>query len=323
LPLLATHKPSPPDPARAKLPVGLRLKAWWDGNELVLKARAGEAPPEPEPRKVVGYRDPARPWETHRIRMLQAVWGEGFWAPGRREYGQRLAKPFGLTPAMSLLDLGAGLGGPARACVEEFGVWVSGVERDPELAAAGKEISTLAGLAKKAEIAPYDPENFEIPPRSFDCIIARETLFTVADKARLLRVIEHGLKPHGQFVFTDYVLSGKGHADKPAVKAWIELEPVKPHLWTLDEYTRCLRELKFDIRVAEDETTAFRNLILSGWSDYTLAAANAVLDPDMARCLVQEVEIWARRVAAIDAGDLGLYRVYALKTTNDRLLANW
>lgn len=321
MPLLATHKP--PDPARAKIPVNLRLKAWWDGNELVLKARAGEAPPAPEPRKVVGYRDPARPWETPRVQMLQAIWGQGFWAPGGREYGQRLAKPFGLTPAMSLLDLGAGLGGPARACVEEFGVWVSGVERDPELAVAGKEISTLAGLAKKAEIAPYDPDQFEIPQRSFDCILAREILFTAADKPRLLRVIERGLKPHGQFVFTDYVLSGPGRETSPTVGAWMQHEPTTPHPWTMDDYTRCLNELKFDIRTAVDETAAFRDLILSGWADYTQAAASASLDPELARCLVEEVELWARRVAAIDAGDLRLYRVYALKTASERLLSDW
>jgi hypothetical protein len=60
-----------------------------------------------------------------------------------------------------------------------------------------------------------------------------------------------------------------------------------------------------------------------GWADYAQAAASASLDPELARCLVQEVELWARRVAAIDAGDLRLYCVYALKTTNDRLLSNW
>ncbi|HLB79542.1 MAG TPA: methyltransferase domain-containing protein [Dongiaceae bacterium] len=304
--------------ASERIPLGLRLKAWWDGNDLVLKRRepdagAGAGADDDAPR-VVGYRDPARPWETARVRLLQEVWGEGFCAPGGRAETLRQASLFGLNSKMSMLDLGAGLGGPARACVAEYGVWVSGLERDGELATAGAALSTLAGLAKQAEIAGFDPDGFAGPTRSFDCVLARDVLFAVADKARFLKLVDGALKPRGQLLVTDYVLSDSGSPDSVAVRSWIEGEPMRPNPWRADDYTACLRNLKLDIQLVQDTTVTGREQIVSGWAAYAGAASKDRLDADMARCLVEEVELWSRRVAAIDSGDLRLCRVYAVKS---------
>jgi len=174
----------------ANVPFRTRFKAWWEGSEIVVRRRDGEAKPEERaPRRAIGYRDPARPWETPRVVLLQSLWGEGFAFPGGREHAATLVKPFALNLAMTVIDMHAGLGGGARAMVEDHGIWVTGFAPDHELALAGAEMSHIAGMAKKAAINAYVPDKFEFRPGSCDCMLARELFFTIADKKRLLRQV--------------------------------------------------------------------------------------------------------------------------------------
>ncbi len=174
-----------------------RFMAWWEGLEPTPSA---EGPPPPRnPR----YEVPQQHWETARLRLIQEVWGEGFSSPGGAELILNMVKLFGLDPAMSVLDLGAGLGGGARTMADGFGVWVNGLEADAQLAEAGMAVSTKAGLAKRAPIQTFDPENLDGKPKSVDCVFSKEFLYRVKDKAGLLRTIESLLKSRGQILFTD------------------------------------------------------------------------------------------------------------------------
>ena len=55
-------------------------------------------------------------------------------SPGGREHILTMVETFGLDPAMTVLDLGAGLGGATRTMCSKFGVWVTGFEVDEALA---------------------------------------------------------------------------------------------------------------------------------------------------------------------------------------------
>src|SRR5690606_36765044 len=133
-----------------RVPLLTRLKAWWNGSEIVLRRIESERKLAAPARQVIGAPDPNRPWETPRVVLAQMLWGAGFSHPGGAEEALKLAKPFALNPAMTVVDLAAGLGGGARAMVDAFGVWVSGYEVDRELAAAGMQLSAQVGQAKKA-----------------------------------------------------------------------------------------------------------------------------------------------------------------------------
>lgn len=312
-----------PDTAH-RLPLRLRLKAWWDGCDLILRQAQPEAPPVEAPRRaVIGYRDPERPWETPRVKLAQLLWGEGFSHPGGTEEAIRLAKPFALNPAMTVLDLSAGLGGGARALVEEFGVWVTGLDRDAEFAEAGMQMSTLAGVGRKAEIGQFDPARFELRAASVDCITWRELLHGVADKARLLHAIAVGLKPRGQLLLTDYMLAEGRDPQSAAIREWLAVEPDSVQLWSPDEFTRCLVEQGLEVRVTEDITAAVRRMALSAWARLAAGIAGASLTSEMKDCMVAELERWMRRIAAFDAGDLVVYRIYALQGASTRMLSDW
>ena len=83
---------------------------------------------------------------------------------------------FGLDPAMSVLDLGAGLGGAVRTMCEKLaldGVWVTGFEVDEILVEAGMGLSVKYGMGEKAPVHAFDPATFAHKQASVDCVFSK------------------------------------------------------------------------------------------------------------------------------------------------------
>ena len=146
-----------------------------------------------------------------------------------------------------------GLGGGTRALVNEFGVWVSGMEPTADLAKAGKEMSIKAGLDKKAEIIRYDAATFEPKAGSIDCILSSETLYLIEDKPKILRSFENCLKSRGQISVTDFVRNDDIPAEDSRLHE-LGLNPGDPTYFSSGaDYVRWFRELNFDLRVNEED----------------------------------------------------------------------
>ncbi|MFQ5774267.1 MAG: methyltransferase domain-containing protein [Kiloniellaceae bacterium] len=305
--------------AQDRRPFRERFLAWWEGYELIGGRRAPAKAVSGHP---VRYEAPRQYWETSRLRLVQEVWGEGFSSPGRNDHILNMITFLGLDPAMSVLDIGAGLGGATRAMCQKFGVWITGLEADETLAEAGMALSTKAGLGKKAPIVAFDPESFEYKPKSIDCVFSKEFLFTVEDKPTFLRTIENLLKSRGQLLFTDYVLA-KPHLSSPAIDKWIDHEPRRPSPWSVEDYQEALAGLHLDIRVVEDTTQAFHKMVTQAWAKYIVAANQRGIDDEVAPALVDEVELWTRRMQVIEIGDIKVCRIHVLKKDTERLMSNW
>ncbi|MEQ8967461.1 MAG: class I SAM-dependent methyltransferase [Azospirillaceae bacterium] len=300
-----------------------RLKAWWEGIELPRAGRAGAGgqgqgagaagnaagDARAARRAAVAERED-RGWKPDRIELLERLWGQGYHGPGLRDQIPTLVRPLALDETMSVLEVGAGLGGAARFMAESYGSWVTGLESDPELATEGMRASAAAGLEKRAAIKLFDPEQAVVDQR-YDAIFAKEAFFTVARKNELIEALAGGLKPRGQFLFTDYVLSHSASSGA-VLDAWYGGEPSPPHPWTVTQVVERLKRMGLDLRVSEDISPLHRRQILAAWEGLL-----AGLPPDgIARAarplLLEQVELWMRRVAAIDSGDLRVYRFLAL-----------
>jgi len=309
--------------AKAKAPFRERFKAWWEGYELVPDQIEPVAVPAAEEDDVkLRYEASAERWTQSRIDLVQKVWGDGLTGPGGMERILEMVKPLDLTPAMSVLDLGAGLGGAARIVADHFGTWVTGFEADRPLAEAGMEASTKAGLGKKAPVEGFDPENFEVKPKSYDSVFSKEFFFTVQNKERLLRQIELILKDQGQIMFTDFVLPEPDHSS-PALDAWCAAEPGEPAPWAMETYVTALSAKKMDVRISEDITEETRTLISQAWATYMAGVNRSDLDNASVSAMVEEAELWARRVKLLESGDLKVYRVHAIKIQAANLLSDW
>ncbi|HET6159110.1 MAG TPA: methyltransferase domain-containing protein [Dongiaceae bacterium] len=293
--------------------------AWWEGVELP----PTEAPPPGAAREPEPPPPPIKlePWENPAIRVRHAIWGEGFRGPGGAPFALELVKPFAINNSMSILDFGCGAGGPARAITKEFDVWITGIERDRDYVDLGKLLSTKAGLERKAEIIAYDPENFVSRSGGFDCILSIETLFRFESREVILARLENCLKTRGQLTVCDYVRADHAAPDDPLIAA--ALGANTPALWTRGEYEKRFNELKFDLRVSEDITDKYRLMALMAFDQVTKVPEGKAVIRTFQDAFLAEFEEWDRRMKAIEAGVLKVYRFYGIKMGTATLMSNW
>ena len=310
------------DEAPPKLGLKTRLHAWWEGYDLAgLKRResadedkSAEQAAQPEAVQSnpnLGMNRWGKPlWSATRVEVAETLWGEGFITPGGTDHVPYLVKPLGLNPAMSVLDLSAGLGGTSRAMASTYGCWVVGLESSPILAKEGMVRSFKLGLEKKAPIESYDPENFSFSKR-VDAILYKEGMFAVRNKDHMFDAIEEVLKPRGHLLITDYTVA-TDKKDHPAIKHWSAHDPLEPYLWTQEQMTGAFAQRNLDLRIAEDLTDLHRSQILTAIQALVGHLERYQLAPQTKIAVVEEVEMWARRVAAIEGG-LKVFRFYAIK----------
>lgn len=288
-----------------------RFHAWWEGYYLDPEIAPNPPPPANQPTEEQVKDDK---WSAPRIKIAELIWGDGFSFPGGVDHVIHMVKPMTLTSAKSMLDIGCGLGGATRTIAKEFGTWVVGMEASPALAKAGMQFSEMAGLAKKAPIQHFDPDKFELPPRKYDAICVRDIFGNIENKARALQQVERALRPGGCLLVSDFAMRSADAASE-AFHRWADGEETPPKLCTLDDFRQNFDSLKLDTRVAEDMTDEFRELVVKGWSGLAELLAGKSLDPEEAKALARELQIWQRRLAAFGSGDLRVVRLFGIKPT--------
>lgn len=298
-----------------------RFKAWWDGYDLPKgrtdgAERDGQAigaeavEPVPPAESVEADTGPPAVWSPARIALAEAIWGPDCHTPGDASHIATLFKPFGLNETMSVLDLGAGLGAASRLMAKSTGAWVTGYESDPVLQEAGHGRSVKAGMEQKAPIRPLDWSGLAFDKR-YDAVFSRETFFTVRDKQGLIRTLTGAMKPRAHLLFTDYALAEAGEP-AGAIAAWRDGEPITPHPIAVGDTVAMLKAAGFDVRTAEDVTESHHEMVVSCWAVLTQTLREKIGDPEIRTLVVDEAELWMRRVAALETGDLRFCRFYAL-----------
>jgi SAM-dependent methyltransferase len=317
----ATVRVSRRDVEAGRLPLRARLKAWWDGYDIEMPRPRGKGGKKRSGHQITAPKQKL-PWDDPRISLVQAVWGHGFDRPGSEDFVVELLNPVGLDPSMSGAVLDAGVGGAARAVSRAFDVWITGFECEEKLVDAGNKLSKIAGLTKKAPIHPCDASEPPLKTRGYDCVFGHESFFQVPEKALLLETVEKGLKPGGQLLFTDYVLADS-RATSPALEEMLENESKKPHVWSVFDYRTAMSDLELDIRVSEDITERIAGMIRGAWGDFMNRSESWQELGASSETVLEEAELWTRRLRALQEGALRVYRFHALKRNSSKLLSNW
>jgi hypothetical protein len=271
-------------------------------------AAASEATePEPVP-------DPPGAWTPARLRFVSALWGEGFTGPGGAEEALRLSKPLGLQSSHSLLNLGAGLGGAARAITSASGAWVSAYEQNADLARAGETLSKKAKLEKKAEIKPLDPASPRLRANYYHHALVQEALWTIEDKEKMVASLAAAVKPAGQVVITDLTTGPTPILpDDETARAWMRFDRSPVHLISAEDETRLFARHGLDIRIAEEISARHVQQAVAGWRGMIDVLADQKPTRAQALTIIQEAELWLRRLALIRSGRLKLLRWHAIR----------
>jgi cyclopropane fatty-acyl-phospholipid synthase-like methyltransferase len=238
------------------------------------------------------------------------MWGKGYVQPADAALSDMLITPLGLNKDLSILDLSAGLGERLRKTAEKYGVYITGLEPDAQIAARGMEMSIIEGKGKRAAIAAYDPASFSLT-KSYDCIIARETFYRVANRRKFFVELSACAKPKAQLSFTDYIVNPEDR-EKSAIKKWIAFEPgANPA--SLVEIAEDWAKAGFNLRVHDDQTALYVKEVAEGVKRLAVfLAKGAKPDAETRAALRRRVETWALRLVALDQG-MKFYRFYGLK----------
>ena len=261
--------------------------------------------------------EPEDIWPMGRIEIAEEIWGESYLSPGGEAFFLEKIQLLGLTEAHSLLNVGAGLGGPARSLATTSGIWVTGLESIPELAELAHYRSKKDQLDKKASINEVDFETVKLKKKSYNAVASLETFMFVKDKERLFAEIQDSLRDNCTFLFTDYVLTATGQPSDTVLE-WFQREPVKPNLWSAKQTVEFLNSMNFEVRVSENITQDYKTMVLQAWLDYVGTLNKSDIRPDMADFIIDECEYWLRRIAALDTGDVGVYRFDVSKSPESR-----
>lgn len=120
-----------------------------------------------------------------------------------------------LTPQDHLLDVGCGLGGPARQAAERHRCRVSGIDLTADYVEAGNTISRWLKCDDRVTLRQGDALAMPFPDATFSAATLIHVGMNIADKARLFAEIARVLRPGGRLGIYDVMLCGTGELAFP------------------------------------------------------------------------------------------------------------
>ena len=120
-----------------------------------------------------------------------------------------LADRAGVTAASRVLDVCAGLGGPARYLAHSRGCRMVALELHGGRAAGAAELTRRVGLGARVQVVRADAMALPFADAGFDAALSQEAFLHVPDKARLLAECRRVLRPGGRLAFSDWIATGR------------------------------------------------------------------------------------------------------------------
>lgn len=164
-----------------------------------------------------------------------------------------LAEAAGVSSADRVLDVGSGLGGPARLLARRYGCKVTGIDLTPELCEVAIDLTRRVGLADQVDIQCGDALQMPFDDSTFDVVWTQHVSMNIAGKQQLFDEMRRVVRPTGRLAFFD-ILAGPVQPIHFPVP-WADDQSVS-FLATQDETRAMLTKAGFAVRTWEDLTPA-------------------------------------------------------------------
>jgi ubiquinone/menaquinone biosynthesis C-methylase UbiE len=131
------------------------------------------------------------------------------------EATEEIADLIEVGPADHILDVGSGIGGPARYFAHRFGCRVTGLDLTPEFCRVARHLTRLLDLADRITFEVGDALAMPFADASFDGAYSMNVSMNIADKDAFYREIHRVLKPGAWLVLSEVAKGEGGEVDYP------------------------------------------------------------------------------------------------------------
>jgi ubiquinone/menaquinone biosynthesis C-methylase UbiE len=156
-----------------------------------------------------------------------------------------------------ILDVGSGIGGPARYVAHRFGCRVTGIDLTREFCDVARELTRMLGLGNRVQFELGDALAMPFSDSSFDGAYSMNVSMNIADKSGLYREIHRVLRPGAWLMLSEIAKGTGGEIDYPT--PWASSAQTS-FLSTPEETRRGLVEAGFDVaeqRSVREQVLAF------------------------------------------------------------------
>lgn len=169
-----------------------------------------------------------------------------------------LAQLTGMTAAASVLDVGSGIGGPARYLAETFGCRVTGVDLSEPFVDAARYLTARTGQNEQVTFQTASALDLPFDDGRFDIVLLQHVAMNIADRAQLYREIRRVLTPGGKFASFDVVLNrGEPHYPVPWART-----PETSFLLTAAATCEAVEQAGFRALTLQDDTEAAKQWVI-------------------------------------------------------------
>jgi SAM-dependent methyltransferase len=199
-------------------------------------------------------------------------------------------------PGTRVLDVGCGIGGPARTIAARTGARVTGIDLTPDFVEAARRLTATVGL--KADFVVGSALDLPFADAAFDLVTLLHVGMNIADKPRLFAEVARVLAPGGTFGVFDVMLFGT----HPAFPLPWANDAASSFVETPDEYLATARGAGFDLVARRDRGEVARDF----FARMQAAMREGRMPPVGLPLLLGEAapQKVANMMAAVEAGDI-------------------
>lgn len=163
-----------------------------------------------------------------------------------------LAKLAGITADMSVLDVGSGVGGPARFLAATYGCRVMGLDLSQPFVDAARYLNERTGQSGQVSFETGSALDLPFDDGCFDVVLLQHVAMNIIDRMRLYRETRRVLKRGGKFATFDVVsVGGEPHYPVPWART-----PETSFLLTATETREAIGPAGFRTLAWQDDTDA-------------------------------------------------------------------